>query len=282
MRVLIITRHKHGHHDTTVEERTAPAVTHENITKAKHEDIQKVVDKEVHQDRKPASLSPSNLLTHSSPDYHTSVQPVQDKRVLPEEHHHTAAPVEHREHHHGDSSGVKARLEQEAAQFKDQRTQAATQHTQSTSPTVGGEHRHHHVHETIQPVIERQTVQPSVVHTTVPVHETHHAAAEHHRGETLPAITMDQYKGQAGGHVGGERVVRDGFEGEPQGWVGGHGANKSSLHDGVHDTGSHGVATGSGTGASTTTGHTGKKPTFMDKLNPTKDTDGDGKKGILE
>jgi len=55
--------------------------------------------------------------------------------------------VEHHEHHHGNADATKARLEQEAAQFKDTRTDSTTRQTHSTAATAIGEHIHHHVHE---------------------------------------------------------------------------------------------------------------------------------------
>lgn len=62
---------KDGHHDTTVHEQVAPAVTQETVTRQQEDRVQTAIDKEVHQDH-----------------YHTSVQPVQDSEVLPEQHHH--------------------------------------------------------------------------------------------------------------------------------------------------------------------------------------------------
>lgn len=116
--------------DTTVHEKVAPAVVQEKVVKTRHEDVQKAVDREVHQDH-----------------YHTSIQPVQDREILPEQHQHNMAAVETREYHHGDAAAIKARLEQEARQFKSTRVEGATQVTQSVEPTIAGEHVHHHVHE---------------------------------------------------------------------------------------------------------------------------------------
>lgn len=127
---LLLSRHKAGHHDTTVHEKVAPAVTQETISKHRHEEATTAIDREVHQDH-----------------YHTSVQPVKDREVLPEQHSHNIVPVEHREHHHGDSAAVKARLEQEAAQFQNQRIQGSTKESHSVAPVIAGEHVHHHVHE---------------------------------------------------------------------------------------------------------------------------------------
>lgn len=126
----LLLRHKAGHDDTTVHEKVAPAVVNEQVLKQRHEESQTAIDREVHQDH-----------------YHTSVQPIKDREVLPEQHSHRMAPVEQREVHHGDSSAVKARLEEERLQFQNTRTVAGTKETRSDAPVIAGEHVHHHVHE---------------------------------------------------------------------------------------------------------------------------------------
>lgn len=83
-----------------------------------------------------------------------------------------------------------------------------------------------HVHETIQPVVHKETIQPSVVHTTVPVHETHHNPAQHHSMTSLPPVTMGEYKHQ-GGALGGRQERFNAFEGEPKTIHG----TLSNLHD---------------------------------------------------
>ncbi|KAL2058274.1 hypothetical protein ABVK25_001000 [Lepraria finkii] len=291
--------HKAGHHDTTVHEKVAPAVVNENITKVHHEEAQTAIDREVHQDH-----------------YHTSMQPVKDREVLPEQHSHNIIPVEHREHQHGDAEANKARLEQERLQFQNTRTQGATQESHSVAPVIAGEHVHHHVHETIQPVVNKETIQPSVVHTTVPIHEVHHNEGKHHAASALPAVSMADFKKQ-GGSLTGREERYDAFEGEPRavggalggstgttGTTGHHGHHTGTTgttsttgHHGHHTgttgttgtdydntTGHHGHHTGTtgttGTDYDTTTGTTTKKPGLMDKLNPRKDADGDGKAGF--
>lgn len=262
------------------------------------------------------------------------------------------AGVEHRNVKHGNDSHVKERLASEQAQFKDTRTVGQEHHTTAAGPSVAGEHVHHHVHENIQPVIQKETVQPSVVHTTVPVHEVHQNEAKHHTATALPAVTMDQFKHQ-GGHLSGREERTDAFGGEPRavgGTLGGAGAkgttsltendsSRSGHHSGSHvgSTGTHGTGNhlgstgtagsgshlgstgthgtdshlGSGThgtgnhlGSTGTTGsgsHLGSsgtagsgvagthgnstthtKPSLMDKLNPKKDADGDGKAGFMK
>jgi len=283
--------HKAGHHDTTVHEKVAPAVVNENITKHRHEEATTAVDREVHQDH-----------------YHTSVQPVKDREVLPEQHSHNMAAVEHRNFQHGDDAGVKARLEQERMQFQNTRAQGSTQESHSVAPVIAGEHVHHHVHETIQPIVQKETIQPSVVHTTVPIHEVHQNEAQHHSASALPAVSMADFKKQ-GGSLSGREERYDGFEGEPRGVgsslgggssTGTHMGTGSSNTTGPHNSsamnkadprvdsdmnGSRNMGANnngySGTGTSGT-GTTGTKPSLMDKLNPMKDADRDGKKGVME
>nr|POE51801.1 hypothetical protein CFP56_26008 [Quercus suber] len=238
---------KSGSHDTTVHEKVAPAVTHETVNRTQHENVQTALDKEVHQDH-----------------YHTSVQPVQDSEVLGEQHHHNVIPVEHRSFEHGNSEDVKTRLAAEAAQFNDGVERVKGEHTSSVSPVVAGEHVHHHVHETIQPVVNKQTIEPHVVHTTVPIHEVHHNAAQHHNASALPAVSMADFK-QQGGVLTGREERYDGFQGEPR-TVGGALAGESHSH-----TGTESARTEENTG----------KPSMMDKINPKKDADNDGKAGVM-
>nr|POE72129.1 hypothetical protein CFP56_12005 [Quercus suber] len=263
---------KAGHHDTTVHEKVAPAVTHETVNRTQHENVQTAVDKEVHQDH-----------------YHTSVQPVHDKEVLGEQHHHNVIPVEHRSFEHGNADDVKQRLATEQAQFRDGSERVKGEHTSSMSPVVAGEHIHHHVHETIQPVVNKQTIEPHVVHTTVPIHEVHHNAAQHHSTSALPAVSMADFK-QQGGVLTGREERYDGFQGEPR-TVGSALGGEHSSHShtgtgaGVGSTGAGVGSTGAGIGStgtsSSTTDNTGKA-SLMDKINPKKDADRDGKAGIMD
>jgi hypothetical protein len=116
-----------GKHDTTVDERQNRAVQHEEVQPVRHENITTAVDREVHQDH-----------------YHTTVQPIKDREVLPEKHSHQMAGVQHKEFEHSNPSEVKARLDREAQQFKDTSTTRNTQHTQAVAPSVEGERVHHH------------------------------------------------------------------------------------------------------------------------------------------
>ncbi|KAI0165472.1 hypothetical protein GGR52DRAFT_110367 [Hypoxylon sp. FL1284] len=189
---------KAGHHETTVHESVEPAVQREAVKPTEHEEINTAVNKEIHQDH-----------------YHRTVQPVHDKEVLPEQHHHQVGDIQHRDFDHRDHEGTKKALASESSKFKDERVVHDTAHTQSHAPIVQGENVHHHVHETIQPVVHKETIQPSVVHTTVPVHETHHNPAQHHSTSSLPAVSMEEYKRQ-GGTLGGQQERFDAVEGDPK------------------------------------------------------------------
>ncbi|KAL2070161.1 hypothetical protein VTL71DRAFT_13187 [Oculimacula yallundae] len=263
-----------GKHDTTVHETVNPAVTNEHVTRTQQEEVTTAIDREVHQDH-----------------YHTSVQPIKDREVLPEQHSHQMAGVQTREVKHGNDDHVKQRLESEAAQFKNTREVGDTQHSKVAAPTIAGEHVHHHVHEAIQPVIQKETIQPSVVHTTVPIKEIHQNEAKHHNASSLPAVTMDEFKRQ-GGHLTGREERTDAFAGEPRsvgGTLGGAGADGTTSltqKDGHHHN-SHGT-TGAAIGSTTSHGshdsHNSSthKPSLLDKLNPKKDANGDGKAGFMK
>lgn len=94
---------------------------------------------------------------------------------------------------------------------------------------------------------------------------------------------MEEFKKQ-GGVLGGRGEKYDGFEGEPRAIgkaLGGH------DHPHTGPTAPHGIVDGAGTGATGSLGSgTGRdgtaKPSMMDKLNPLKDSDHDGKKGFMK
>lgn len=58
----------------------------------------------------------------------------------------------------------------------------------------------------VQPVVQRETIQPTTVHQTIPVHESIHEAPIVHEATTLPTISHEQFlqqqqtKGQAETH----------------------------------------------------------------------------------
>jgi hypothetical protein len=63
----------------------------------------------------------------------------------------------------------------------------------------------------VQPVVHKETVQPEVVHTTVPIHETHHASTQHHGTSVLPMKNLSEFG--TSGHQGSRHEE---YEGVPR------------------------------------------------------------------
>ena len=187
-----------GQTNTTVHETVKPAVVKEHVTTIQHDENQRVIDREIHQDH-----------------HHTTVQPIRDESQLPSTHAHAVANKETREFRHGNDQRIHQALETEQAQFRDTTDVGAQLHTSSMSKTVAGEHVHHHVHENIQPVIERNVHQAHVLHTTHPVHEIHHNESMHHTASVLPEISLSDFQAQ-GGSFNGEACRSDAFKGAPK------------------------------------------------------------------
>jgi hypothetical protein len=195
------------------------------------------------------------------------VQPVKDREVLSEQHHHNLVPVEHRTHDHRNTQDTESRLQQNAAQFKDQSVRGETRHTSAAAPSIAGEHVHHHIHETIQPVVQKETIEPHVVHTTVPIHEVHHNTAQHHAASALPAVGMSEFK-KHGGSLTGREERHDHFAGEPRSIEHTLGSHKGPHHgtesEGLGSTGvgsGHSGHHGTNTSTGATSGLTGNHGT---------------------
>lgn len=280
-----------GHHDTTVHEKVAPAVINETIKKTRTEEVQTAVDREIHQDH-----------------YHTSIQPIKAREVLPEQHQYNVAAPQERVINHAEEAAIKARLEQERAQFHSTRTELGTVENQVVAPTIVGEHVHHHVHETIQPIVQKEVIQPSVVHTTVPIHEVHRNEPKIHSVTALPAVSLSEFQ-RNGGTLSGREERTDAFEGDPKpvstalggtpvtgaapgsGIGHSHGTGHGLGHTGLDNTTGHrthigtdGVI-GQGNTSSTHTGSSGVAPhksSLLNKLDPRVDSNGDGKPGFMK
>lgn len=185
-------------HTVDIEQETKPAVVHERVAQSQHENITQAVDREIHQHH-----------------HQIHVQPIQDHVVEPEKHHHNVIPIEHREHTHGKDREIQTALAAQTGKFRDEREVLPVQTTQSTNVVVG-EHVHHHIHDVIQPVVEREVIQPHVVHTTIPIHEKIEHEPMVHKGNVLPAMTMSEFSraGHAltGHHKSPEHIE---YEGEP-------------------------------------------------------------------
>lgn len=185
-------------HFTDVEEHVRPAVTSETIKPHRHEITTEAYDREVHQHH-----------------YHTTVQPLSHREVLPENHTHNLIPMRKTEHHHEDKEENQRKLAEFAAMFRDMSITHETTHSKAHQPAVIGEHVHHHVHEVVQPIIYKETHQRETVHTTVPIHEVHHQKAMHHGLSSLPMKTMEEFHAFNSGRKAGE-VRHSSHEGAPR------------------------------------------------------------------
>ena len=102
-------------------------MTSEVVKPHRHEEVTEAVDREIHQDH-----------------YHTTVQPLQHKEKLPEQHQHNIAPQVEREFHHGNAEEDRSRVAADLGQFRDTSTTHETTHSTAAAPSVAGEHVHHH------------------------------------------------------------------------------------------------------------------------------------------
>ncbi|KAI1199778.1 hypothetical protein F5X97DRAFT_295387 [Nemania serpens] len=139
----------------SVDKDTAPAVEHETIHKRHEQREQKVVDRERHQDH-----------------YKTTVQPLKEREVMPERHVHEQADVRHKHVDNDREHDAKVMLERKQGRFQDTQQEREARVETTKEPTVTSERTHHHLHETIQPVVEKETVIPSVTHKKIPIKET--------------------------------------------------------------------------------------------------------------
>lgn len=96
------------------------------------------------------------------------------------------------------------------------------------------------VHETIQPVVERDILEPHVIHNTFPIHEIHINEAKHHSASSLPEVTLAEFQRQ-GGTLNGREERVDSFSGAPR-----------SIDDAVTDSKHNNVLGGPGAAGTTT------------------------------
>ncbi|KAI5199753.1 hypothetical protein E4T39_06049 [Aureobasidium subglaciale] len=176
-----------GQKDTTVETEVAPAVQHETVKHEHETKEQTVIDRERHQDH-----------------YHTTIQPLKDQEVEAERHYNETDAVEERQINK-DNKGddIKAKVAAQQSEFKNTTEEAETKETKTTEPTITGESVHHHLHETIQPVIEKERIIPEVTHKVKPVHEVIQEPTKNHGVTKNEAMSVEDFKG----NLAGEKTV---------------------------------------------------------------------------
>lgn len=131
---------ENGSSASDIDKENMPAAEHEPLVKPVVMATPTLVQRDIHQDH-----------------HHTTVAPLAERNVLPVKHEYKEDPATLHEVEHDDPEATAAKVAAEQARFKDTTTVAPTMHTTEHAPAVIGEHVHHHIHETIQPVVQLGT-----------------------------------------------------------------------------------------------------------------------------
>ncbi|KAL0247502.1 hypothetical protein I308_103567 [Cryptococcus tetragattii IND107] len=198
---------------------TAPEVVQEHIRPQEHVETAEAVDRERH----------VHHLQHR-------IQPVEDHQTLNTKHVNATEPVITREHKEEMRPEHQEALAKQKNLAHDTRSTGAVEKSGEHVGAALNEHQHHHIHETIQPVVQRETVEPTVVHQTKAIHEKVEDAPVVHEVTTLPTISAEKYS-QNKSSLEGEGAHCSTFEGAPQ--VAGQSANVSA-NNGTADSISNG------------------------------------------
>ncbi|KAI4852191.1 hypothetical protein E4T44_01650 [Aureobasidium sp. EXF-8845] len=181
-----------GEKDTTVTQEIAPAVEHEHVKHEHETREQKVVDREIHQDH-----------------YHTTVQPLQDREVADVKENTVVDATEERKiNKDKEGEKVKAQVAADQAAFKNTHDEE-THETKSTEATASATSVHHHLHETIQPVIEKEVIVPELTHKIKPVHEVVTEKSVNHGVTEAKPISVNDFQGK----LSGETVTKTKIDG---------------------------------------------------------------------
>ncbi|KAK0099878.1 hypothetical protein ONS95_013297 [Cadophora gregata] len=160
--------------DTTVEAEVKPAVEHTHVKKAHETREQTFIEREKHQDH-----------------YHTTIQPLKDSEVLPEKHDYQQEKKE--KNINRDDGTARQKAENDTAGYQSTIDEKKFE-SQTKEPTIVDEHVHHHLHETVQPVIEKEVLDPSVTHKKIEVKENIKEQSKHHGVTTNSAMSVDEFQ----------------------------------------------------------------------------------------
>ncbi|OBT90024.1 hypothetical protein VE02_01626 [Pseudogymnoascus sp. 03VT05] len=160
--------------DTTLESDVSPAVEHRHVKKQHETREQTFIHKDKHQDH-----------------YHTTIQPLKDTETLPEKHDRTQET--RRRSINNDHSDAKKKAEAGQVGFKNTTDQEQFE-TKTKEPTQEDVHIHNHWHETVQPVIEKQVINPSITHKRIDVEENIQEPAKYHGVTTNAAVSAEEFR----------------------------------------------------------------------------------------
>lgn len=128
--------------DQTVDSQVNAPVEHTHVKKQHETKEQTFVEKERHQDH-----------------YHTTIQPLKDSSVADEKHDYTQETKNRTINKDSSDAKEKAKRDLEGVKSTSEEKQFESK---TVEPTKEREHVHHHLHETIQPVIEKGKLPPLV------------------------------------------------------------------------------------------------------------------------
>ncbi|GAA95701.1 uncharacterized protein L969DRAFT_101795 [Mixia osmundae IAM 14324] len=164
--------------------------THENV---KHHEVEEV----------------TRLREHDRHIHHVqhTTQRIRDEQVNETQHHERAVPVTQIKEGHATADADKLAFREQVGAHTDMITHAPKERQVVDKGEVLTENVHHHVHNVIQPIVERTTHDHHRIHTTIPVHHTTHEAPIVHQSQELEPISMAQFTSQ--GHSLGKGVTAD-------------------------------------------------------------------------
>jgi len=97
-----------------------------------------------------------------------------------------------------DDGAAKAKAEADRAGFESTSEEKQIE-SKTREPTKGEEHVHHHLHETVQPVIEKEVIVPSVTHKRVDVKEKIQEPSKHHGVTTNSTLSVEEFQDKLDG-----------------------------------------------------------------------------------
>ncbi|ELR03436.1 hypothetical protein VC83_07202 [Pseudogymnoascus destructans] len=159
--------------DTTLESEVSPAVEHRHVKKQHETREQTFIHKDKHQDH-----------------YHTTIQPLKDSETLPEKHDRTQET--RRRSTNNDHSDAKKKAEAGRSGFKNTTDQEQFE-TKTKEPTQEDVHIHNHWHETVQPVIEKEVIDPSITHRRIDMEQSIQEPAKYHGVTTNAAVSAEEF-----------------------------------------------------------------------------------------
>jgi len=168
-------------HTTTVDSNIQPEVVHETVKPIEQiETVKNVVEeRDIHH-------------------HQHRILPVVDRAQAETKHESVNLGTEHRHHEQKMADADRARLQQMHHAVKDEQVVAPTERHVTEIGGATKELVNHHIHETIQPVIEREVVAPTVVHQQATVHHHIHEKPVVHDQTVEPTLSMSEFQSKFG------------------------------------------------------------------------------------